>query len=252
VLIHHLSFYHRTLSTTNCNGLEEIQSVVIESQIALKERVVAIIQELRVATQKMERPASVQIVQRYGRDPYLVLISCLLSLRTKDSVSMPASCRLFDYATTPEGMLKLSLEKIQEIIYPTGFYRNKSRVLHQVSADLITRFGGKVPSTEQELLSLKGVGRKTMALVLGEGFGIPAICVDVHVHRISNRLGIIHTKTTDETEIALKKIIPPEMWIEYNHLMVMWGQNNCVPISPFCSKCPIYDLCERRGVLRQR
>ncbi len=218
----------------------------------VQERAVAIIKRLRVAVRGMERAASAQIVERYGRDPYLVLISCLLSLRTKDTVSLPASCRLFHYARTPQEMLALSQEKIQKLIYPTGFYRNKAKIVHQVSAELITKFGGKVPSNEQELRSIMGVGPKTAALVLGEGFGIPAICVDTHVHRISNRLGLVRTKTVEETEEALKRVIPRHYWIEYNHLLVMWGQNICVPVSPFCSKCPIADLCERNGVVRSR
>lgn len=218
----------------------------------LQKRAIVIIKGLRTAVRGMELPASIQIVERYGRDPYLVLISCLLSLRTKDTVSLPASCRLFHYARTPEQMLALSQATIQKLIYPTGFYRNKSRLLHHVSADLIERFGGKVPSSEEDLLSIKGVGRKTMNLVRGVGFGIPAICVDTHVHRISNRLGLVKTKTVDETEQELKKILPKEYWAEYNHLLVLWGQNICVPISPYCSKCPIFDLCERRQVTRSR
>jgi endonuclease-3 len=217
-----------------------------------KERAIRIIQILRTATKGMEQPASVNIVNQFGKDPYLVLISCLLSLRTKDTVSFPASQRLFEHAKTPEQMLKVPIKSIEQLIYPTGFYHRKAALLHQVSKDLLERFEGKVPHTEEELLSIKGVGRKTANLVLGMAFDIPAICVDVHVHRISNRLGLVKTKTTDETEIELKKILPQHYWIEYNHLLVLLGQNICVPISPKCSQCAIAKLCPRVGVTKHR
>jgi len=217
-----------------------------------QERAVRIIKLLQAATSGMVEAASVSIAKEFGRDPYLVLASCLLSLRTKDSVSLPASLRLFKLATTPEEMLQVPLTQIEKIIYPTGFYRNKAKTLHSVSKDLIDRFKGKVPNTLDDLLSIKGVGLKTANLVLAEGFEIPAICVDTHVHRISNRLGLVKTKTPDETEHELKKIIPKEYWREYNHLMVMWGQNVCVPISPFCSKCVLAPLCPKVGVTSQR
>lgn len=200
----------------------------------------------------MEQPASSVIIEKYGRDPYLVLISCLLSLRTKDTVSLPASIRLFEYAKTPHEMLKVPISKIEKLIYPTGFYRRKAALLHAVSQDLITRFKGKVPADMDQLLSIKGVGHKTANLVLGVAFEIPSICVDTHVHKVSNRLGLVKTKTPDETEIELKKILPREYWIEYNHLMVQWGQNICVPVSPFCSKCAIAGLCPRVGVTKHR
>jgi len=217
-----------------------------------KERAIRIIQILRKATKGMEPPASVNIVNQYGQDPYVVLISCLLSLRTKDTVSFPASQRLFEHAQTPEQMLKVPVITIEKLIYPTGFYHRKAILLHEVSKDLLARFNGKVPKTERELLSIKGVGRKTANLVLGVAFDVPAICVDTHVHRVSNRLGLVKTKTTDETEIELKKILPPEYWIEFNHLLVLWGQNICVPISPKCSQCAIADLCPRIGVTKHR
>ena len=211
-----------------------------------------IISTLRQATRGMGRPAGDQIVERYGRDPYLVLISCILSLRTKDTVSFPASCRLFEQAKGPHEMVRLSLLDIKRAIYPVGFYQRKSAQILSISVDIITRFDGKVPSGEQELLSLAGVGRKTMNLVRALGFGIPALCVDVHVHRISNRLGLVNTKTPEETEIALSGLLPPEYWIEYNSLLVMWGQNICVPVSPHCSRCPILTQCQRVGVTRSR
>ncbi len=217
-----------------------------------RERVIKIIDILRVATKNMVQPAATTIVEKYGQQPFLVLASCLLSLRTKDTVSLPASIRLFQVAKTPKQMLHIPIKQIETIIYPVGFYRQKAKQLHSISADLIERFGGKVPDTEKELLTLKGVGPKTANLVLGEGFGIPAICVDTHVHRISNRLGLVKTKTPQETETELKKFLPKKYWIEYNKLLVMWGQNICVPISPFCSKCAISNLCPKVGVTTSR
>lgn len=220
----------------------------------LRARALEIVASLRIAIQDqgMIAPACTTIIQEYGRDPYLVLISCLLSLRTKDTVSLPASRRLFAIARTPAQMLALSQESIEQLIYPVGFYRQKAKSLRDISSDLIHRFAGLVPFDEQDLLSLKGVGRKTANLVRGEGFLIPAICVDVHVHRISNRLGLVSSKTPEETEQQLKLILPQELWIEYNKLLVMWGQNTCVPVTPFCRSCPVRTLCEQRGVTRIR
>jgi endonuclease-3 len=191
----------------------------------LKTRTVKIIQFLQTATRGMEEPASVKIVDRYGRKPFLILISCLLSLRTRDTTSYPASCRLFAKAQTPQEMLKLPITTIEKCIYPVGFYHTKAKLIHSMSQDLINRFDGKVPHTKEELLSIKGVGLKTANLVLGAAFNIPAICVDTHVHKISNQLGLVHTKTPEQTEAALQKIIPKKYWIEYGYLMVMWGQN---------------------------
>ncbi|MCX5922547.1 MAG: endonuclease III [Candidatus Dependentiae bacterium] len=215
-------------------------------------RIMKIIHILRQSTQAYVQPASITLVKQYGRDPFLVLASCLLSLRTKDTVSLPASQRLFEYAKTPQEMLKVPLAILEKVIYPVGFYRQKARTLHHISAELLARFNGQVPETFQELISLKGVGPKTANLVLAEGFNIPAICVDTHVHRISNRLGIVKTSTPEETERELKKILPQEYWREWSSLMVMWGQNICMPVSPFCSKCPIVDLCPKVGVKKRR
>jgi endonuclease III len=200
----------------------------------------------------MGKPASASIVEEYGRDPFLILISCLLSLRTRDTVSLPASQRLFEYAKTPHELIKLSPSTIQKIIYPVGFYRVKAANLIKVSHQLINDFSGKVPATEEALLTLAGVGRKTANLVLAEGFQIPALCVDTHVHRISNRLGLVSTQTPAETEEALKQLLPKRYWAEVNNLLVMWGQNVCVPISPLCSGCALLPLCPQRGVTRHR
>ncbi len=219
---------------------------------AKQKRALEIIALLKVATKSMIEPAATSIVKQYGKNPFLVLISCILSLRTKDSVSLPASIRLFEHAQTPKDILALPASTIEQLIYPVGFYRQKTKQIHALCTMLLKQFDGIVPNTEAELLSLPGVGRKTTNLVLSVGFGIPAICVDTHVHRISNRLGIINTSTPEETETALKELLPRTYWSEYNSLMVMWGQNICVPISPFCSKCPLFGVCERRGVKSYR
>jgi endonuclease-3 len=217
-----------------------------------QERIKKIITSLQQSTKGMVQPAANTIVDDYGRDPFLVLVSCILSLRTKDTVSLPASRRLFAHAKTPEQLILLSPDFIQTLIYPVGFYRNKARQLIKLSQELISQYGSQVPSGESELLSLPGVGRKTMNLVRGVGFGIPSLCVDTHVHRISNRLGLVKTKTPEETEFALKKIIPQEYWTEYGSLIVTWGQNICAPVAPLCSKCPLLPMCPQIGVTRKR
>jgi len=185
-------------------------------------------------------------------DPYLILVSCILSLRTKDKTTIEAAERLFKAANTPQKMLRLSRHKLEKLIYPVGFYRNKSKVILGLSRRLISDFRGKVPCGLEDLLSLRGVGRKTANLVLGLGFKIPAICVDTHVHRISNRLGWVKTKDPLGTEEGLKKIIPRRYWIGLNTVLVSFGQNICVPVSPFCGRCRVNKLCPRRGVGRHR
>jgi len=185
-------------------------------------------------------------------DPFRVLIACLLSLRTKDETTGPAAARLFALADTPEAMRRLSPRAIERAIYPVGFYRTKACVLRDVSRDLIERFGGSVPDDIDALLTLKGVGRKTANLVVTQGFNKPGICVDVHVHRISNRWGYVRTHTPQETEMALRQRLPRRYWIGYNELLVSFGQNICLPVSPHCSRCPISAGCPRRGVVRSR
>jgi endonuclease-3 len=218
----------------------------------LKTRALAIISILQSATKGMVEPAATTIVRLYGKDPFLILVSCILSLRTRDPISLAASQRLFEHAKSPKQLASLLPHTIEKLIYPVGFYRQKTKQLISLSKMLLTQFNGVVPNTSAELLSLPGVGPKTTNLVLSEGFNIPAICVDTHVHRISNRLGIINTTTPEKTEEALKRLLPKKYWSEYNRLMVMWGQNICVPISPFCSKCPLLSLCDRRGVVKSR
>lgn len=213
-------------------------------------------------------PAVTQVSRR--RDPYLVLISCILSLRTKDKTTTLASERLFKLADTPGKIIKLSKSYLEKLIYPVGFYRNKTKVILEVSKKLIQDFSGKVPNRLEDLLKLKGVGRKTANLVLGLGYNIPAICVDTHVHRISNRLGWVLTKDPKHTEMALQKLIPRNYWIDLNTTMVAFGQNICLPVSPFCSRCyvnpalstikknnklrkgGVNNYCERVGVKRWR
>jgi len=185
-------------------------------------------------------------------NPYQVLISCILSLRTKDRTTIQASQRLFKIADRPENMVKLTVARIQRLIYPVGFYRNKSRIILDLSRKLLKDYSGRVPDCLDALLGLKGVGRKTANLVLGLGFAVPAICVDTHVHRITNRLGWVKTNNPEETEFALQKIIPRGKWIELNTLLVTFGQNFCLPVSPFCSKCKVYGFCKRRGVVKSR
>jgi len=186
------------------------------------------------------------------RDSFVILISTILSLRTKDEVTAVATERLFKLATTPEEMLKVPLNKIEGTIYPVGFYRVKARNIHHTCEELIKRFASKVPDNIDDLLSIKGVGRKTANLVVSLAYGKDAICVDTHVHRISNRLGYVKTKTPDETEFALRKKLPRRYWIIYNTIMVAFGRKTCKPVSPLCSQCPIYRYCDRIGVTLSR
>ena len=185
-------------------------------------------------------------------DPFRVLIACLLSLRTKDETTGPAAARLFAFADTPRAMLRLTRRQIERAIFPVGFYRTKARVILGVCRDLIERFDGRVPDDIDALLTLKGVGRKTANLVVTQGFNKPGICVDVHVHRISNRLGYVKTRNPEETEMALRRRLPRRYWIGYNDLLVSFGQNICQPVSPRCSVCPVSHACPRLGVTRSR
>ena len=189
---------------------------------------------------------------RKKKDPFRILIGTILSLRTKDEVTSEATRRLFEVADTPEAILNLDTSEIEDLIYPVGFYRNKARTLHSVCEDIIEKYDGDVPDDLDELLSMKGVGRKTANLVITMGYDKPGICVDTHVHRICNRFGYIETKTPDETEMALRKKLPIKHWIEINDLLVVWGQNICKPVSPLCSKCVVNGICERVGVERSR
>ena len=207
---------------------------------------------LRRAAPAWDTTALAAVAHATARDPFRILISCLLSLRTKDETTGPASARLFALADTPAGILALPTSAIERAIFPVGFYRTKARVLHRVCRDLVARFAGGVPSGLDDLLTLHGVGRKTANLVVTFAFGLPGICVDTHVHRITNRLGWVRTRTPDQTEAALRQRLPRRHWIGLNDLLVSFGQNVCRPTSPHCSACPVSDLCPRVGVRRSR
>ncbi len=196
---------------------------------------------------KFEEPIISKLI-KIERDPYRVLIGTIISLRTKDNVTKIASEKLFAKADTPKKMIKLKEKKIEKLIYPAGFYKTKAKNIIKVSEILLDKYSGVVPDTIDELLTLPGVGRKTANLVIALGYGKNAICVDTHVHRISNRLGYVRTKNPEETEFALREKLPVKWWIKYNDLLVVWGQNVCKPISPFCSKCKIEKYCEKKNV----
>lgn len=177
------------------------------------------------------------------KDPYLVLISCILSLRTNDRTTYPATLRMLKLAKTPKEMANVKCEDLEKAIYPVGFYKNKAHQIIELSKILVEKYDSKVPCDIDELCKFKGVGRKTANLVLSEGFHEPAICVDVHVHRIFNRLGYLKTKNPEETEFELRKKLPKKYWIPINSLLVTHGQNVCKPIKPLCSICPICEYC---------
>jgi endonuclease III len=200
---------------------------------------------------KRELPIVTKLAEEH-RDPFEILISTLLSLRTKDEVTAAATERLFCLASTPADMLGLSEAEIQRAIYPVGFYRNKAETIRHVCRELIKRFQSRVPDSIEELLTLKGVGRKTANLVVSLGFGGAGLCVDTHVHRISNRMGYVRTKNPEETEFALRAKLPPEHWSRYNTLLVAFGRNTCRPVSPLCSHCPVEAYCDRVGVTKSR
>jgi endonuclease III len=195
---------------------------------------------------------SVTKVAKERRDPFLVLIGCVLSLRTKDEVTDVAAARLFERARTPKEMLALPLVELERLIYPVGFYRTKARTIQGISKKVLEQYGGNVPDAMEELLSFKGVGRKTANIVITEGFNKAGIAVDTHVHRISNRLGAVSTRNPDETEGALRKVLPRKYWRIYNMLLVTHGKRTCTPLSPFCGRCPVYVYCKRIGVTRSR
>ena len=212
-----------------------------------------IISTIKKETKKFRNPSVTMVALDETRNkPYHVLISCLLSLRTKDNVTIEAFHRLKKLAQTPEEMATLSQKQVEKAIYPVGFYKTKAGRIIQISEELVEKYNSKVPDKIDELLKFNGVGRKTANLVMTQGFGKLGICVDTHVHKISNRLGIVRTKTPEQTEYALRKILPKKYWIDYNDLLVMWGQNVCVPVSPWCSRCQIRKYCPQIGVLRNR
>lgn len=178
-------------------------------------------------------------------NPYLVLICCVLSLRTNDKITYGAANRMLELGKNPKEIAKVDFEKLAKAIYPVGFYQNKAKQIIELSQIIVEKYDSKTPNTIEELTKFKGVGRKTANLVLAKGHNIPALCVDIHVHRISNRLGIVNTKTPDETEMALRKILPKKHWIDFNTLLVTHGQNICKPRKPLCDKCSIQDFCAK-------
>jgi endonuclease-3 len=206
-----------------------------------------VVRLLTAAVRQWTSPAVTLVSQREG-DPFKVLISCILSLRTQDRTTGPASERLFALAHTPEKMVQLSPQVIEKAIYPVGFYRNKTEQILGICRTLLDKYQGKVPDDLDVLLTLKGVGRKTANLVVILGFGKPGICVDTHVHRICNRWGYVSTRNPEETEFTLRRKLPQEYWMVINDLLVTFGQNHCTPLSPKCSTCPLAGLCDRVGV----
>jgi endonuclease-3 len=188
----------------------------------------------------------------HGSDPFRILIGCLISLRTKDEVSYAATDRLFNRAKTPREMLRLRETTIAKLIYPAGFYRVKAKQILDISRMLIDRWSAAVPSTIDELIQFRGVGRKTANLVVTLGFDLPGICVDIHVHRICNRFGWVKTKTPDQTETVLRRKLPDAWWIPINETLVRHGQQVCRPTSPICSACPVDSDCPKKGVTRRR
>lgn len=203
-------------------------------------------------TQKLPTPIVSEYAIKEGRNPFKALISTVLSLRTKDSTTSKATDKLFKLADNPKDMQKLSIKDIEKAIYPVGFYITKAKRIPEICKILLEKFNGIVPDEIDVLLTLPGVGRKTANLVLTQGYGKLGICVDTHVHRLSNRFGYVKTKKPEETEFALRKKLPTQYWIPYNDYLVAWGQNVCKPISPLCSQCKIYKYCERVGVGKSR
>ena len=202
---------------------------------------------LRRAVPKWQTPI-VTVVAESSESPFQVLISCILSLRTQDATTAQATRRLFALAKTPQTMARLPTRKIEKAIYPVGFYRTKAKNIREICRTLIKEYSGKVPDEINELLKFKGVGRKTANLVVTLGYRKPGICVDTHVHRISNRWGYLRTKNPKETEFALRAKLPKQYWLEYNDLLVTFGQHLCRPISPICSRCPVEKYCDKVGV----
>lgn len=205
-----------------------------------------IIPILKKEIKQFDTPIVSEVALR--EDPFVVLISCLLSLRTKDQTTAVASKRLFAVANTPKKLAALPVKQIEKLIYPVGFYKTKAVRIRDISRELVEKYKSNVPDTIDELLKFHGVGRKTANIVVTIGFGKPGIAVDTHVHRISNRLGYVRTKTPEQTEFALRAKLPRKYWIVYNDLLVTWGQNVCKPISPLCSQCSIRKYCNRVGV----
>ena len=217
-----------------------------------QDQIHAAIRIVECEIRQWQEPVVGRVARESDRDPFRILISCLLSLRTKDKTTSEASARLFALAHTPASLFKVPLKRIERAIYPVGFYRTKAKSIHAICRRLLEVYGGKVPASIDELVTLSGVGRKTANLVVTVGYGKPGICVDIHVHRISNRWGYVKTKTPEKTEEALRRKLPKQYWISFNDLLVPYGQNLCQPVSPLCSQCKLTEYCERVGVKQSR
>ena len=197
---------------------------------------------------KQPRSDFVNLMETF-QNPYLVLIACILSLRTNDRTTYPATLRMLELAKTPQDMIKVAVEDLEKAIYPVGFYKNKAKQIIELSTIIVEELDGCVPDEIDELIKFNGVGRKTANLVLAKGFNKPAICVDVHVHRIFNRIGYVSTNTPEETEFALREKLPVKYWLDINTLMVTHGQNICKPTKPKCIECPIKKYCNTGNVI---
>lgn len=215
-------------------------------------RVDVAIKILRKEVEQWKTPIVTTYSRENKRPAFHVLISCLLSLRTRDEQTAAASRRLFAVADTPQAIAAMDTDEIEKLIYPVGFYRNKAKSIRDVCRVIIEKYDGEAPDTIEELLTFKGVGRKTANLVVTLGYNKPGICVDTHVHRISNIWGYVQTKTPDHTEMALREKLPKKYWIEFNDLLVSFGQNLCKPISPICSQCKLATMCPKIGVGKHR
>jgi endonuclease III len=238
--------------TIDCDGpiVNLHGKLTIEAHRVDNSQISKVIRKVKGASAPWKIPVVTQISRK--KNPFRVLVSCILSLRTRDEVTDAASQRLFALANSPEKLSSLKKDVIEKAIYPAAFYRNKAETLSNLCRELIHRFEGAVPDTLEELLSFKGVGRKTANLTLTLGHGKPGICVDTHVHRICNRWGYVATKNPDATEMALRKKLPKKYWIEINDLLVSFGQNICKPVSPLCSQCCVSDFCPKIGVGKRR
>ena len=213
----------------------------MKEELELNEIIDEIFESLKFA--KIKQSKFVRFMEQQD-DPYVVLIACILSLRTNDVTTYPATMKMLQLASTPQEMMNVDEEELAETIYPVGFYKNKAKQIIALSKKIVDEYNGKVPNSIDELLKFDGVGRKTANLVMAKGFNEPAICVDVHVHRIFNRLGLVNTKTPEETEMKLREIIPEKYWIRLNTDFVTLGQNICKPTKPMCTFCPINYYCK--------
>ena len=213
----------------------------MKEELELNEIIDEIFESLKFA--KIKQSKFVRFMEQQD-DPYVVLIACILSLRTNDVTTYPATMKMLQLASTPQEMMNVDEEELAETIYPVGFYKNKAKQIIALSKKIVDEYNGKVPNSIDELLKFDGVGRKTANLVMAKGFNEPAICVDVHVHRIFNRLGLVNTKTPEETEMKLREIIPEKYWPRLNTDFVTLGQNICKPTKPMCPFCPINYYCK--------